>query len=48
MEKIRNMLLKGNNILFKKGIWKILSDNKIPEMDLTSDLKYFKRFNSVL
>ena len=48
MEKIRNMLLKGNNILFKNGIWKILSDNKIPEMDLTSDLKYFKRFNSAL
>ena len=22
MEKIRNMLLKGNNILFKNGIWK--------------------------
>ena len=48
LEKIRNLLLKGNINIFKKGVWKILEDNKIPEMDLTSELNFYKRFNSVL
>ena len=48
IEKIRKILVKGNINIYKNGIWKILKDNKIPEMDLTTDLNYYKRFNNIL
>ena len=47
-EKIRNFILKGSRNIFKKGVWKIFEDKKIPEMDSTSEINFYKKFNNVL